>query len=248
MSKSIFPKKSKPSKTKSKPVKNEEEYEDCEPESFSLAQLMGGSDKNKSEDDYTETEYYLYSDVTINSVMGLLKFIKKAEKRWDEFLSDYKDILDITTAKPKPLKIYINSNGGELFAAIPLIDAIANSKIPIYTYIEGLAASAASLIAMAGHKRFITKNSFMLIHELRTGVEGTFTNIMDEHENCIKLMGVIKKLYVNRSTKQFSDNQSVSDIEIHKEKLEKLLDDILKRDLILSSSECLEYRLIDEIV
>ena len=200
-----IPKKFKPTKTpqKNKPSKvvNNDSDDDLEIEPFSLSQLMGGADKDKFEDDYTETEYFLYSDVTISSVMNLLKFIKKAEKRWNAFLSDYKDILDTTTAKPQPLKIYINSNGGELFAAIPLIDAIRNSKIPIHTYIEGLAASAASLIAMAGHKRYITKNSFMLIHELRTGVEGTFSNVMDEHENCTKLMGVIKKLYIERAIK-----------------------------------------------
>jgi len=34
-----------------------------------------------------------------------------------------------------------------------------------------MAVSAASLISMACHKRFMTENSFMLIHEIRTGVE-----------------------------------------------------------------------------
>jgi ATP-dependent protease ClpP protease subunit len=227
----IFPKKIKPSKLpKNKPSKiknDDDDDDDLEIEPFSLSQLISGSDKDRTEDDYTETEYFLYSDVSISSVMGLLKFIKKAEKRWNAFLSDYKDILDISTAKPKPLKIFINSNGGELFAAIPLIDAIHNSTIPIHTYIEGLAASAASLIAMAGHRRFITKNSFMLIHELRTGVEGTFSNVMDEHENCTKLMGVIKKLYLERSIKSLSDNLSTDEVESQKQKLEKLLVDIL---------------------
>jgi ATP-dependent Clp protease, protease subunit len=245
-----FPK-HKPAKTKSKPVRTNEDEDDIDTESFSIGQLLGSnSNKDAPEDDYTETEYYLYSDVSISSVMGLLKFIKRAEKRWDAFLSDYKDILDINTAKPKALKIYINSNGGELFAAIPLIDAIANSKIPIHTYIEGMAASAASLIAMAGHKRFITKNSFMLIHELRTGVEGTFSNVMDEHENCIKLMNVIKKLYVDRSVKamELTNSHSVDEINSHKNKFEKLLSDILKRDLILTADECITHCLVDQIV
>jgi len=116
------------------------------------------------ENDYTINEYYLYSDIIVNSVMGLLKFIKNAEKRWENFRLENKDIVDINNAKPTPLKIYINSNGGEIFGAIPLVDAIQKCKIPIHTYIEGIAASAASLIAMAGHKRFITTNSFMLIH------------------------------------------------------------------------------------
>jgi ATP-dependent protease ClpP protease subunit len=182
------------------------------------------------EDDFTINEYYLYNDITIKSVMSLLKFIKNAEKRWNNFLLEYSDL--INKAEPKPLKIFINSNGGEIFAAIPIIDAITNSQIPIYTYIEGMSASAASLISMVGHKRFITKNSFMLIHELRGGVEGTYSNILDEKENCDKIMNVIKQTYLNKTNNKLAND---------------FLDKILKRDLILTSEECLNYGLVDEI-
>lgn len=182
------------------------------------------------EDDYTITEYYLYNDISIKSVMSLLKFIKNAEKRWNNFLLEYSDL--VKNAEPKPLKIFINSNGGEIFAAIPIIDAIVNSSIPIHTYIEGMSASAASLISMVGHKRYITQNSFMLIHELRSGVEGTYSNILDERENCEKIMNIIKKTYLNKTNNKL-DNE--------------FLDKILKRDLILTSEECLKYGLVDEI-
>lgn len=163
--------------------------------------------------------------------MGILKFIKNAEKRWNKFLLENSEILE--NATPKPLKIYINSEGGEIFAAIPLIDAIINCKIPIHTYIEGIAASAASLISMAGHKRFITRNSFMLIHEVRSGVEGTYSNIADEKENCDKLMKLIFDFYKKRTGEKFSN---------------QMLQSILKRDIILGSEECLEYGLIDLII
>lgn len=116
---------------------------------------------------------------------------KKAtdEELDEDFLEDIVNNDNVNKPEPKPQKIYINSIGGEIFAAIPLIDAIKNCTIPVHTYIEGIAASAASLIYMAGHKRFITKNSFMLIHELRTGVQGKYSEIMDE-KNCDKLMGI----------------------------------------------------------
>jgi len=183
------------------------------------------------EDDYNINEYYLYNDISMKSIQGLLKFIKNAEKRWKYFLLETSEIME--KAKPKPLKIYINSNGGDVFAAIPLIDAIKNSSIPIHTYVEGMAASAASLISMMGHRRFITKNSFMLIHELRTGVQGTYSDIMDEKENCDKLMAVIKKIYLERTAGK-----------LEADTLEK----ILKRDIILTSDECKSYGLVDEII
>jgi ATP-dependent Clp endopeptidase proteolytic subunit ClpP len=211
-------------KLKKPQKKAEEDIEENIMDGISLAEPIN------EHDDYNNNEYFLYSDISIQSVMNLLKFIKNAEKRWKSFLADYDDLIE--NAQPKPLKIYINSNGGEIFAAIPLIDAIKNCSIPVHTYIEGIAASAASLISMAGHKRFITKNSFMLIHELRTGVEGKYSDIMDEKENCDKLMGVIKKIYMERTdgklTKQF-------------------LDKTLKRDILLSAEECLEHGLVDLI-
>jgi ATP-dependent Clp endopeptidase proteolytic subunit ClpP len=205
-----------------KPIRKNFEEEDLEIDDFTL---------EKEEEDYTINEYYLYNDITMNSIQGLLKFIKNAEKRWQLFLLETADIIE--KAEPKPLKIYINSNGGDVFAAIPLIDAITNCSLPVHTYIEGMAASAASLISMVGHKRFITKNSFMLIHELRTGVQGTYSDIMDEKENCDKLMNVIKNIYLEKT----------------KGKLEiDIMEKILKRDIILTAEECFNYGLVDSIM
>jgi ATP-dependent Clp protease protease subunit len=224
LKKTIFSKNS----VKNKDKCNKEKYIDDE---NSFENLIGFSEDKYENNDQSPNEYYLYSDISISSVMGLLKFIKNAEKRWNNFLLENFDIVE--KAEPKPLKIYINSEGGEIFAAIPLIDAITNSKIPIHTYIEGIAASAASLISMSGHKRFISKNSFMLIHELRTGVEGTYSNLTDERENCDKLMSVITNFYKKRTDGKFSN---------------EMLQSILKRDIILSSTECLSYGLVDEII
>ncbi len=230
MNRYYFTGKNKKQKTNPQAVPSKKKAENDFEEEI-LENLMGGADVPSDHDDYNNNEYFLYSDISISSVMSLLKFIKNAEKRWKSFLADYDDLIE--NAEPKPLKIFINSNGGEIFAAIPLIDAINNCSIPVHTYIEGIAASAASLISMAGHKRFITKNSFMLIHELRTGVEGKYSDIMDEKENCDKLMGVIRNIYMERTggklTKQF-------------------LDKTLKRDILLSSDECLTHGLVDEII
>ncbi len=219
-------------KIKTIPKKSGSEYNCAEPnmDDGSFSTLLGIGGDEPTDLNQSLNEYYLYSEISTASVMGLLKFIKNAERRWNDFLLENYDIVE--NANPKPLKIYINSEGGEIFAAIPLIDAITNSKIPIHTYIEGIAASAASLISMAGHKRFITPNSFMLIHELRTGVEGTYSNLTDERENCDKLMGVIINFY-KKKTQGKLDNE--------------FLQSILKRDIILSASECVSYGLVDEI-
>lgn len=188
-------------------------------------------DQKENDNEIIKNEFYLYDDITISSVNKILKAIKEAEKRWNEFLFEFSDIIE--SAQPKPIKIYINSNGGDIFGAIPLIDAISNCKIPVETYVEGIAASAASLISLVGHKRFITKNSFMLIHELRSGIEGTYSDIIEEKENCDKIMNIIKNMYLEKTNGKME---------------KKTLNKILKKDILLSSSECLNYGLVDEIL
>jgi len=215
------PKKSDDSQKRKRKAHEEEEESDF---------FVDDMNSELGQDDFTVNEYYLYNDISMKSIQGLLKFIKNAEKRWKLFLLETSEIIE--KAEPKPLKIFINSNGGDVFAAIPIIDAIKNCSIPIYTYIEGMAASAASLISMVGHKRFITKNSFMLIHELRSGIQGTYSDIMDEKENCDKLMNVIKKIYLERSSGKLDSD---------------VLEKILKRDIILTADESLTYGLVDEI-
>lgn len=194
-------------------------------------ELPFDKDSKDTENELFTNEFYLYDDITMNTVNSILKEIKNADKRWNDFLLEVNEIVE--NATPKPIKIFINSNGGDIFAAIPLIDAICNSKIPIHTYVEGIAASAASLISLCGHKRFITKNSFMLIHELRSGIEGTYSDIIDEKENCDKLMNVIKNIYLEKTQGKLE---------------KKVLNKILKKDIILNSEECLKYGLIDTII
>ena len=62
-----------------------------------------------------------------------------------------------------------------------------------------MAASAAALIAMSGSERFITNNSHMLLHQLSSGVEGTYQNLEDEYINETEYMNRIKLFIKNNS-------------------------------------------------
>lgn len=179
-------------------------------------------------------EYYLYSDIRQKNMLKLNKYLKSYQKKYDLFIEESKNL--IANCEPKPITIYINSDGGYLHSALPIVDIITKSKIPIVTIIEGMAASAATLISCSGHKRYITKNSFMLIHELRAGCWGKYSEIEDEYESCKKVMKRVKNLYL----------ESIKD-ESKKKKFKKIVSKLLKRDLVLSAKECLEYGLVDEI-
>jgi ATP-dependent protease ClpP protease subunit len=134
--------------------------------------------------------------------------------------------------EPKPLYLHIYSPGGDVYAGLSLHDFIIefSKTIKVYTVVEGLAASAATIISVAGSKRFISPTSYMLIHQLSTFLGGNFEQIKDEFDNCNKIMDRIKQIYVKYTT-------------IPK----KQLADILKHDLIFDAVECKKYGLVDEI-
>ena len=102
---------------------------------------------------------YFYSSVTQKSCLELNQRINKLNIELLQYSIEY-------GCQVPNIYLHINSYGGSLFAAFSTIDTIKNSKIPIVSIIEGCAASAATIISMVCHKRYCTKNSFMLIHQL----------------------------------------------------------------------------------
>lgn len=72
-----------------------------------------------------------------------------------------------------PIKIYINSTGGDVYSGYGLISAITSSITPIYTINQGTCASMAFLIFIASNKRYSMGNSMFLMHE---GFTGGFDN------------------------------------------------------------------------
>ena len=130
------------------------------------------------------------------------------------------------------IDLYIQSKGGSLLPALGLADWIINSDVPIYTWVSGYAASAATLLSAVGSKRFMTKHSVILLHQLSMGMDfGKFQQIKDQYENGVLLMDLIKQIYLDHS------------------KLEsEQLDEILLHDKWLNSSEALEYGLVDVVV
>ena len=71
--------------------------------------------------------------------------------------------------EPPPINIHIQSGGGSLMNAFYIVDLIQNINSKVNTYVDGYSASAASLMNVVGNKRYMTKNSMMLIHQLSSG-------------------------------------------------------------------------------
>jgi ATP-dependent protease ClpP protease subunit len=166
---------------------------------------------------------YYYADVDHGSILTLNEKIRKVGQEMRKRAIE-------ENREPTGIELRIHSYGGEVFSGIAGMETIRNSPVPVTTIIEGGAASAATFLSVVGSKRLITRNSFMLIHQLSSFMWGKYEDFKDEMKNLDKLMQLIKDVYAEYT-------------KIPMAKIEE----ILKHDLWFTAGESIEYGLVDEI-
>ena len=181
-------------------------------------------DNNEKHISVQDNKIYFYSGVNRNSCVELNKKIGELESK-SLTLSNSLGIL------PPSVKLFINSGGGSITAGISSMDTIIRSKVPIHTYVDGFAASAATFLSVVGAHRLMSRNSYMMIHQLSSNFWGTYSNFEDEKENLDLMMKTIKDIY-----KKYTKLPM------------KKLDEILKHDLMWDAQTCLKYGIVDEII
>ena len=98
-----------------------------------------------------------------------------------------------------PIRLYIFSYGGDIDYMWSLIDTIESSATPVYTCNMGVAASAASLIFLAGHRRFMLKRSKVVIHEGSARMSGDSTKVLDASDSYRKGIRKMKDYILERT-------------------------------------------------
>lgn len=170
-------------------------------------------------------DLYLYEPISADAIFNLNQDIDGLSKQLRILQINY----NLLTCPH--INLYVSSEGGDIFPALSTIDRILSEKVPIHTIIEGLAASSATLITVCAAKRYIRKNSFILIHQLSSGFWGNYAEIKDEMQNLDALMERIKNIY--KKYTKLTDTQ---------------LDEILKHDIYFDADKALEFGLVDEII
>ena len=81
--------------------------------------------------------------------------------------STFKDLMRFNRKRPgaKDLTIVINSYGGEIFAAQQIMNVMKNYNTTVY--VDGVAASAAAVIALSANVVYMTRNSYLLLHSVQ---------------------------------------------------------------------------------
>lgn len=142
------------------------------------------------------------------------------------------DAMDGVPAEERaPIKIYIDSLGGDLDAGFSIISSIKTSTTPVYTYNIGRAWSYAFFILVCGHRRFGVQNSTYLFHE------GSCGNLQDAHKYLNHAQFYARQLKGLR--KIVLDNTQITEQEY---------DDHIKDDWWLDANEAYLYDVIDEII
>jgi ATP-dependent Clp protease protease subunit len=130
--------------------------------------------------------------------------------------------------KDKPLTLYINSPGGDLYQAFALIDIMRSSRRPIRTIAIGSAMSAAFLIFSAGTagERWAAKNTGFMCHQFSDSQEGKYHDIKaqaKESDLCNqKMIDILKEATGLPTAKIKSKLLPASDVYLSAEELVEL--------------------------
>lgn len=104
-------------------------------------------------------------------------------------------------SKIKNINLYINSPGGGVFAGLTIYNIIKRLSANVTAYIDGLAASIASVIPMAAAKIVMPKNALMMIHNPIGIAVGTAEDMRNEADLLDRAKLAIRSTYENKTKK-----------------------------------------------
>lgn len=126
----------------------------------------------------------------------------------DGFVDIYQDILrwnkedidnEIMPEDTKPIRVYINSDGGAVSAVFAIIDLLLMSRTRVITIGLGKCYSSGGLLLMAGHERLLLPNCTILIHDGQSGSYGAIGKMLDNLEFTKELEVKIKNYILSRT-------------------------------------------------
>lgn len=176
-----------------------------------------------------------------------MKFIEDEEQEQAE-LYIYGDIVDyswyeddvsandirkkLSESSAKTINVHINSLGGDTYTGIAIYNLLREKSktAKIITYVDAIAASAASIIAMAGDKVIMPSNTLMMIHNCWTFGIGNANELRKTASDMDKIMNAVIQCYLSK-------------VNIAEDELRSLLD----AETYLTADEALEKGFCDEV-
>lgn len=109
-----------------------------------------------------------------------------------------KDVVDTLAELEGPLDLHINSGGGDIFEGVAIHNAFKNYPGKVTSYVDGVAASAASFVALAGEEVVVEKNATMMIHDGQGMVIGNEDDLREAADVLGMLSNTIAEMYAEK--------------------------------------------------
>lgn len=169
-----------------------------------------------------DNHVYFYADVTPESCLRLMQELRNAAAN-----------LRAAGFCSIPIELHIMSDGGDLFPAFAIVDQIKGlGMIQVKAVIEGLCASAATLIAMACDVCYIRPHAFMLVHPMSGGFEG-------QHEQIQDYAGMLRTLN-EKLIGFYLRNSNIPD--------RGRVEDLMRRESWLDAQQAVDLGMVDGII
>ena len=160
-----------------------------------------------------EAEIYIYDEIGYWGVTA------------KQFVANLKALGDVTH-----IKLHINSPGGDVFDGIAIFNALKFHGAAITVYIDGLAASMASVIAMVGNPVIMPENTMMMIHKPWGFAGGDADDMRDYADLLDKVESVLIPAYAQKTGKS-------------PEEISAMLED----ETWMNGNECVELGFADQV-
>lgn len=165
---------------------------------------------------YVEPDYWSWWDGKVES--------ETSANHFREELAEYPNIAEI--------EIYINSLGGDVVEGTAIYNQLRRHPAHKTVYVDGFAASIASVIAMAGDEVVMPANTLMMVHNMTWGVYGNPAQLRKAAEDLDVINGTGREAYLLKAGEKLS-----------REKLTEMMD----AETWLPARECVELGLADKI-
>jgi ATP-dependent Clp protease protease subunit len=150
------------------------------------------------------------ADLIVNGELMLYGFVGDD---WEGFTA-MSVVKSLATMRGKPVTVRINSGGGFVTDGVAIYNALKGHDGEVTIYVDAMAASAASVIAMGGSKIIMRKGSMMMIHDPLVLTVGN----KKDHEKSLEMLEVtadaIAAIYAERTGRSIDDIRSEMEEEI----------------------------------
>jgi ATP-dependent Clp endopeptidase proteolytic subunit ClpP len=130
--------------------------------------------------------------------------------RWNDEVSDADIVTKFKEAESsfRRINVHINSGGGEVYMGIAIFNAFRNSQSDVRIYVDGIAASMASVIALCGKPVEMSKYAQLMLHRPSGGCYGTSEELRETVAQIETLETTLAEMYSEKTGKGVDEIKS----------------------------------------